>query len=402
MKKTVKLLEESDDGIFCGCVAVDGQLHAGYVADKLFDLSLNKGEKAQKFFCTANNLMVVQTDKGTVHYGNRSGLKNSGKQFHTDAVFVAYGEGNAQKGALACENGNVHLITAGGINKLSSTFAASCAVLHCGRVFYVDSEDGYRICWTASGATDTTRKLNGAGYCYLQDTSKGEAVALMVYDGDVLVVRKYGFTKLHALGYAENFSVENTDVSTAQILPQTLALVNGDVYFYAEDGLYFYDGTDLEQCAVWEASDITPVSACGVGNWYFVCGDIPRLGGRGICCVDVVNKRCCYVRLEADLLTANERAYAVANGQCYELQMALSNSDWTSGQMDFGSAKRKMLRCIELPVCADADLTVMSEHGARSLSHASGRVSVAMSGKVFQVHIEGNCDVTKVRAEVIW
>jgi hypothetical protein len=405
MRKIVKLVEESErNGTCCGFVVRDGESHAGYVPYKLFDITLPSGETPQKFLSEASGLFVLQTDAGTVLYGNESGLVNSGVKTAKDAVFMAYSEGNdaSRLGVLALGEGKSHLITKTGVTACTGNANAKCGVVHCGRVFTVDSRDGYRICWSGpQGVENTKEELNGAGYCYLEDRQKGEAVALLEYDGDVLVVRRNGFTQLHALGYAENFSVESTDVLTATIIPQTVAVVNGDVYFYAEDGLYFYDGNDLEQCAVWEASRLTPLCACGLGNWYFACGDIPCLGGRGIICVDVVNKSCCYVRLNVELMAASDRVYAVADGQCYVLEMALSQMDWDSGLMDFDVTGKKTLRCVKLPELANADMTVESDHGSRSFKNAKGQVSVAMHGKWFWVRIQGVCDVTKVRAEVI-
>jgi hypothetical protein len=269
-------------------------------------------------------------------------------------------------------------------------------------VFYADKDNPYELCWTGIGGVfDTDISLNGGGYVFLEDRQKGEIVRLFDYDDSVLCVRRYGFTKMQALGVAENFAMASSDIQTAKIFPDTVALADGCLYFCSEHGIYFYDGTDVEALDIPETDDIVPVSACGVGNVYYVYGYIPRLQGNGVACIDVERKTVSYVASGSGLLAANDKAYLLTGDGCYALEKDCEDFAWFSGKLDFGTATGKTLRYVNVPTESGVNLTVTSDKGEREITNAKGRTSVNMRGNTFTVKIEGSFDIAAVTAEII-
>lgn len=406
MKKTVRIADEGEAGSCgCGCFVRDGITHSGYEKKFLFKPSFADGVSPAMFYVTAGGAFAVKTSAGELFYGNSSAMKRAGAGYDAITCMTDYNEGstNSKFGALCLGSGNAYMVTATGVSRLSATYSASAVVLRGGRLFYADGKNPYQLHWTGIGGVyDTDCSLQGAGYTYLEDRQKGEIIRLYDYDDSVLCVRRYGFTKMSAMGIAENFAMNSSDIQTAKIVPETVALVDGCIYFCTTDGIYFYDGTDVEALDVPETDEIVPVSACGAGNVYYVYGKVPRLGGNGVACIDVERKTVSYIRMNACVLAGTDKAYAFADDGCYALEAGCEEYDWTSGCMDFGTATAKVLRYVNVPTDKeDVTLVVTSDRGERVLQGAKGHTSVNMRGNYFTVRLIGNCDIAAVTAEIV-
>lgn len=120
-------------------------------------------------------------------------------------------------------------------------------VMHCHRLFAIDYDDRLKIRWTGYDTLDFTEDIAHSGYLELFEEG-GNALSVYEYGDDVLVLREGGITVIHALGDPRNYRI----ASAQKLVPAKGVVcgggeVNGLFWFCCEDGIYSFDGTDIER-----------------------------------------------------------------------------------------------------------------------------------------------------------
>jgi hypothetical protein len=403
MKKSYRLLDCGAYGsIALGVKIDDGVTVGGYEMKLVSSFTLDDEATPYLFMRTANGIFLVKTSMGDLYYGT-STLKKYGDGFSYVNCFVDYhGQGvKTSAGALILgDNIYMQTVTTSGVTKLDRKIRVYSAEFHCGRLFYVDTKDKFMISWTGlDSVTDTESGLYHAGNMKFQDRKMGEAIRLIEFDGALIAVRKYGFSKLQFYGAAENFAVKQSDAYSPSVNAQTVVPIGGKLYFFTVDGIYTYDGTDIERFDVEEVRDMQVNCAVGWGSLYIVSGTFPKLGFQGVVCIDVEKKSCSYVKTDALLLSATDNVYGVSETGIYKLN-STTNYDWKSGTLTFDDGVAKYLKSVTIPSRKKVTLTVTSEHGERVYKNVSGRVAVNMRGTSFVLRVNGQCEIADITLEV--
>lgn len=122
-----------------------------------------------------------------------------------------------------------------------------CGVLRKNRLIGADGIDPLIVRWSGNLWSDWTEGAGNSGYVYLEPDG-GKVVGAAEFNDEVVFVREYGITKMHARGDPRNFSVEPTVPFNSQspALVNTTCTAVGKLWFLSRNKMYVYDGTVRE------------------------------------------------------------------------------------------------------------------------------------------------------------
>ena len=96
--------------------------------------------------------------------------------------------------------------------------------------------------------TNWNPELDEGGFIELEG-DRGRCNRVAAFGGYVYIFRDYGITRLTAFGNQSEFSVTNLFVSSGRIYADTMAVCGDRILFYADDGLYAFDGLSATRIA---------------------------------------------------------------------------------------------------------------------------------------------------------
>ena len=301
------------------------------------------------------------------------------------------------------ENGVARAVVVNGANALAHDGASfkrfdgahklSCGIMHCGRLFGADADNGLLLRWSGEGGIEYgEEKLNGAGSLML-DGKRGAILDISEYGERLVLVREYGLTILSAFGTPENFSAKITDTDTDCIYKGTARAVGGELLFFTSSGLKAFDGTKIRRVAHrYEGRLTSPVSSAEfAGEYFLACAE-------GVLCYNPADGESYVIGLAANCLCAADCVYAFNGSGVFRL--AESGEFTFVSETDFGAVKRKTLT--EIFVGGVADIEVSCGGKTRSFSGAGGKIRPRLRGENFTVTVRGRTPIASLtaRAEV--
>ena len=280
------------------------------------------------------------------------------------------------------------------------------SILKNGRYFGIDRTNPYIIKWSGeSNYLDWTESISGAGWVEV-GYGLGEILNLVLYKDKAVAVREYGLTLFDAHGNPENFNVEYVDGLIPKIYKNTAWVVDGKLVFNTVEGLYYYDGNSVKRAEFYLSDDISdPVYTAVSGKKYLICGNSKTLKKLAILVVEVGENDGYLIDLQAEAIACGKKNFAYLDGTAYELKEGLYFT-FTSGEFDFSSPQKKMLKEVVLDADGEVEIEVSNGVNSRILRGVSGKMRVNMRGKRFKItlkskdKINGLCAVAEVKVEV--
>lgn len=282
------------------------------------------------------------------------------------------------------------------------TISPYCAAFHCGRLFYRESEYPRRICWSAYGADDWTKGIDGSGY-FTVGGAGGDVTDLVEYGEKLIAVRERGLTVIRAYGDPENFKVDASAsyLTARSIVRGTAAICAGELYFCDEGGIYRFDGDDIEKVALSdgdEISDFVCASARG-DRYYIVCKTKNRDYALGYV-YDASEKSGYFIDMQISLMQAGgDEVHVFADSCTYLLtEDAGGTGEWLSKDIDLGISGNKLLKKVVFEGDGEFSLTVTAD-GLSRTTEDFGVWDIGMSGRTFTFSFSGSGTVERLYCE---
>jgi len=264
-----------------------------------------------------------------------------------------------------------------------------------GRAFGMDATDGYTIRWSGSnGVADGKQGIYEGGSLRLNPT-QGKILNLVVFDGKLCAVRRFGVTEISAFGTPENFTVSYT-AQTDEIYGDTAAVVGGKLLVYTREGLAEYSSGVLKRLDFPLNGYITsPECGAVFGNDYFVAG---RDGSGKIVTLAYNSDGYAYIIDYAPkkIVVCERGLFMYGGGASTDFKKA--GYTFESNKFDFGSHGEKTLT--DLLISADGEVTVTVKSGKKSVRRkcGDGRTHFGVRGRKFCVTVEADCKIGKIEA----
>lgn len=277
-------------------------------------------------------------------------------------------------------------------------FPVCRGIMKSGRLFGVDPDDEWKLRWSGEGgAFDWEDGISGAGWVCLS-SERGKILNFVTLGDRLIAVREHGLTVISAFGTPENFKVTATDTSLPQICKNTAAVVRNNLLFFAESGLYAYDGAKISKidCALdGDISSATYAAACG--NEYFLCGESKSLGRKAVLVYNADDGSAYIADVPATAVVAGRKVFAYTDvGAC-----VLKNGggySFTSGEITFNSGKRKVLNRVEIGCDGEVDVEVTNGVKTRIFEGVKDKIHLALRGKSFKITVRGTQEITFLKA----
>ncbi len=127
-------------------------------------------------------------------------------------------------------------------------FSSIC--LHNQRLFAIDSEKNYLVRYSSNlnplDWSTSSVSVTSAGSIELNDY-KGSLKNLISFQDNVFVFRDFGISKISSYSNYSKFSATNIFNSSAKVFCNTATICGTDIFFLCEDGLYKFDGFNVEK-----------------------------------------------------------------------------------------------------------------------------------------------------------
>lgn len=346
---------------------------------------------------TALGLAVIKS--GTmVYYSKDLNTFSKVANYETDTPFVFEDyEGDRMRMVLADNTLSMRFYSKG--SSYSKTNYGICGgQLKCGRLFAIDREDNYKLRWSGEdGAYDWVEGISGAGWVKLE-SKRGKILNLVNFGENLIAVREQGLTVISAFGTPENFKILSTDTAAPKIVKDTAAVVCGKLIFFAEGGLYAYDGNKITPLPHnLENETENPTYAAAYGNNYLLCCRSKRLGREVVLACDCSGKFSHIVDVPAQKLVVTDCVHAYYPLSACTLEKC-SEYKFISGKINFGTSERKHLNGIEIESDKPVDLTVSNGRTERVFKGVNGRLAADMCGVNFVFCITGNAEIKSIKA----
>lgn len=269
----------------------------------------------------------------------------------------------------------------------------SCGVMHCGRLFGADADDGLTLRWSGEGGVrDWERGLYKSGYLKL-DPELGIILDLVEYGGRIVAVRRFGLTVFNMFGNAENFAVASNIPVHCKIYGGTAKAAGNKLYFFTECGLKEFDGGAAAEVKHVYAGELhSPACAAAWDGKYFLSCGVKV--GRAVFCYD--GERAALIDAEADCMCSADRLYIFNSSGGFTLEEG-GNYTYRSRELFFGTQKYKTL--CKLFIDGTADITVSNGRISRVFVGARGVVRPRLRGKSFTFTLSGKGEVKSLIAE---
>ena len=296
--------------------------------------------------------------------------------------------------------------------------------LHNERLFALDSQVDYLVRyssktnpldWTLDGG-----ETSDAGVIELNDF-KGSLKKLVSFLDNVIVFREFGISKISSYSSSSKFTASNVFNSSCKIYCDTACVCGQEIFFLAEDGLYKFDGYDVEKVKINVSKRIfcnkqEDANSCYFeGKLYIACKmsfddeENPQSNNVIVQIDPLTNKfdiirgvdvSCMYAIKDLNMT----KMIVCLNGEngfkLWELCAAPKseiefNRVWQSGKINFGNFdKSKLLKEVTLYSKSDIVLKIKTEKGVKNISivgkNKIQRVRIAIKAKMFEICFEGN------------
>lgn len=390
-KTTVNLLADG------ACKPVNCRICGGELYPALSPKNLNgkapegiifaaHSEGVKDFFACTDTELYTST-RG--NYFERIGSLAGDKPFMIEDVY----EGKPRAVVI---NGGGALYNSGGRYDVIFAYGArlGCGVMHCGRLFGADLDDGYKLRWSGEGGlTDWEEGLYGSGSLTL-DPARGEVLDIVEFGEKLIAVRKLGLTVLSMFGSPENFSAEITDTDADEIYKGTARAAGGKLIFCTASGLRSFDGSVIKKLPHALSGDISnPVCSAVLNGKYYLSCRSKILNGGAVLCYDTADGGSYLIDFAADALCSADKIYAYNKDGAFALE-AGGVYVMTSGRIDFGSGRRKTVT--EIFIEGEADVEISNGRTARKFTDARGLIRPRLRGESFTVKITGTKAVKKL------
>lgn len=267
----------------------------------------------------------------------------------------------------------------------------TCGVLRKNRLIGADGIEPFKVRWSADLCLDWTEGAGKSGYVYLEPDG-GDVVGAAEYDDNVVFIREYGITVMHARGDPRNFSVEPTVPvnSTNPVLVNTTCTAVGKVWFLSKDKLYVYDGRVSEM----------PLAGFTKG-WEFVRAQ--SYDQRYIYIQCKKDDETCYMEYDAQTGTCTLfaknvgvfwRSPSEALGTEKNILVDMKkdapdeNRFWLSEEFGLNTERQKTLR--QVAIDCDEDIAVEAiVDGKRACTLNGGKHKLFLHGAVFSFKVKG-------------
>ena len=271
-------------------------------------------------------------------------------------------------------------------------------ILKNGRIFGVDSANPYKIKWSVEGGLDGwTDTIESSGWVAVQ-YGQGEILNLIVYKDKIVVVREHGLTFLTAYGTPENFKLGYLEYTLPKIYANTARIVGGDLVFYTEDGLYFYDGNKAEKCRLGLAEELQSATfAAANKGQYYLCGVSKTLQRNVILVFNSILNTAYIIDVPAVMAAVGEELIVYANRREYCLGEG-GEYAFTSGDLDFSSDGNKVLKEIKILGGNDVQVEVSNGVTSRIVRGVRGKFRPHMRGKCFRITVRGTSKIDGISA----
>lgn len=349
-------------------------------------LCAGRAESAGRFFIADSEKVYVSvTGEEFYELGSLSG----------DSPFMFEEVSGGVARAVIC-NGNHALVHTGAASTgLTCGANYSCGVMHCGRLFGADGDDGYTLRWSGEGGIeDGEEKIYGAGYLILEP-KRGKILDILEFGEKLVLVRERGLTLLSMFGMPENFSVEPTDTDTDAIFKGTAQTVCGKLIFFTESGLKSFDGSRVEELTHAYADSVSePTCSAAFTDEYFLGCTCGKTGGRCVLCYCVQDGESYIIDVAADAISASDCVYVFGTDGVFRLRSGGQFS--FTARTDFKVGGYKTLT--EIYVGGVADIGVSNGNVSRLFSSASGKIRPRIRGRSFTVTGGGTRTVKSLTA----
>ena len=268
-----------------------------------------------------------------------------------------------------------------------------CGAMRCGRLFGADGNDSYILRWSGPGGfTDWAEKISGAGSLTLEP-SGGPVLDVFDFEDKLVVFRERSLTRFSVYGNPENFKITDT-LSTPQIFEKTAAISGDSILFFSSDGLMSYRGGKVERIEGLISDDLlSPTSAYVYdGKYYFICGTSKRLARSVVYVYDFILKRYQIIDTPACFISQDDASpVAYAPSAIYRLRFGYEYIQYevSTGNIDFGLCKRKLLTALEMDCDGDISVLVSNGRRAKTLRSVNGKTRLNMRGSTFNVTFLG-------------
>lgn len=264
----------------------------------------------------------------------------------------------------------------------------------CGRVFGASAADGYTLRWSGFSITDWEDGISGGGSVTL-DGAGGAIVDVAEIGDKLLCLREGGITLMNGLADSRNFRIAPSGrLIRIDNVVSGGAAEGGKYWFSCADGLYSFDGTDVERVvASPQGAAFGIVRAAGDGYVYaeYKTADSvsvllryrPSDGsymyfGKG-CSIPWLVDGVYYCSNSSLIKT-------LTYGAEYSLRR------WTSEKITLGTAKRKTLKAVTVDKDDGITLSVTCNGQETSLV-GNGKVAVGLRAEDFTFTVAGYGDI---------
>lgn len=295
--------------------------------------------------------------------------------------------------------------------------------LHNERLFALDSEYDYLVRyssktnpldWTADGST-----TSDAGVIELNDF-KGSLKNLVSFLDNVIVFREFGISKISSYSSSSKFTASNVYNSSCRIYCNTACICGQEIFFLAEDGLYKFDGYNVEKVELNISKLIfsnrqEEANTCYFEGKLFVACKMsfddekePQTNNVIIQIDPITNTfniirgvdvGCMHAIKDLDMTKLIICLNGENGGKLWELCAASQseidfNRVWQSGKVTFGNHDQKLLKEVSLYSKSDITLKVTTEKRCKRISITGKdkiqRVRIGLKAKMFEICFEGN------------
>ena len=270
---------------------------------------------------------------------------------------------------------------------------AGCGVMHCGRLFCADADNGLRLCWSGTGGvTDAAEGLAESGFLHLC-AERGEILSLLPFGEKIVAVRKYGITVLNMQSAPEKFSVDFTDTACAEVIKNTACTVSGKLYFFNGTGFKVFDGKSISPFEFRLADRISaPRFAIAYDNKIFISCD-RREGGADAVCIEPESGESCFLGVQAESALSDGGLIFIKGAEKKKLVSADSFAFETSF-VDFGTGRDKTLT--EIYCDGACVMEVCDGRRMRKFVLSGGTIRPKMRGKKFKIKVSGREAISKI------
>lgn len=384
-------------GLPLGCKVKDGKIVPALSAGKL-DTTCPSNIRYATFIHYSDRLYVMNN---MALYTSEAGGSYRTVAYEDAALpfFIEYRDGTQQVSKIVFDSRGI-LFKGKGEALHSVPYRICGGVYKNGRVFAIDLDNRYKLCWSGEkGIDDWEEKIDGAGWLYT-DAELGEIINLLVFKGHIAIIKKYGISLLSAYGAPENFK-EIVNVSTPAIYQNTAVVCGNKVYFYTADGLYAFNAAGTEKIDLKLAEDFSSaVYAMTYGGSVFFAGTHKKLRRVVVLVYDTKEKTSYLIDVPATALAAGNDPYAYIKGGAVKLEKGAAFT-YASEEIGHFSKRKKTLKSIFLDCTENVDITVDTESRRRQFKDVKGRVQTNISGSHFKVSVTGkNAEIKEFTANV--